>query len=111
MGGDNDSTVIPVKGSAQNTDEIAIDDDDDEMEEVEKGPSGKQQMARMNLEEKAIPAAVSCLSPLLPVSWPFLCLSWPSFCLSASLSHCMHESDVVLHIWRTHTHIHTHAHA
>ena len=47
--------------AARNTDEIAIDDDDDEMEEVgeAKGPSGKQQMARMNLVEKAIPSAVS----------------------------------------------------
>ncbi len=60
-GGDETSSVIPVAGSARNTDEIAIDDDDDD-EMVEdgaaKGPTGKQQMARMNLVEKAIPAAV-----------------------------------------------------
>ena len=52
--------MIPVAGSACNTDEIAIDnDDDDEMLEdgAAKGPTGKQQMARMNLVEKAIPAA------------------------------------------------------
>jgi pre-mRNA-splicing factor SYF1 len=60
-GGDETSSVIPVAGSARNTDEIAIDDDDDdEMLEdgAAKGPTGKQQMARMNLVEKAIPAAV-----------------------------------------------------
>jgi hypothetical protein len=58
MTGDDDSkAVMPVKGSVRNTDEIAIDDDEDEMEEVG-APSRKQQMARMNLQEKAIPAAV-----------------------------------------------------
>ena len=56
--GDDDSkAVMPVKGSVRNTDEIAIDDDEDEMEEVG-APSRKQQMARMNIQEKAIPAAV-----------------------------------------------------
>jgi len=50
---------MPVKGSAQNTDEIAIDDDDDDEMVEEKGPTGKQQMARMGVQEKAIPAGVS----------------------------------------------------
>jgi len=59
MGGDDDSAaVMPVKGSAQNTDEIAIDDDDDDEMVEEKGPTGKQQMARMGVQEKAIPAGV-----------------------------------------------------
>jgi len=50
---------MPVKGSAQNTDEIAIDDDDDDEMVEAKGPTGKQQMARMGVQEKAIPAGVS----------------------------------------------------
>jgi len=59
MGGDDASTaIIPVTGSAQNTDEIALDDDDDDDEGADKGPTGKQQMAKMNIQEKAIPAAV-----------------------------------------------------
>jgi hypothetical protein len=60
-GGDETSSVIPVAGSARSTDEIAFDNDDDvEMLEdgAAKGPTGKQQMARMNLVEHAIPAAV-----------------------------------------------------
>jgi hypothetical protein len=62
MGGDDPAAAImPVQGSAQNTDEIAIDDDDDDDDAgAEKGPTGKQQMARMNIQEKAIPAAVRC---------------------------------------------------
>ena len=65
MTGDDDSkAVMPVKGSVRNTDEIAIDDDEDEMEEVG-APSRKQQMARMNIQEKAIPAAV----PLHPSTY------------------------------------------
>jgi hypothetical protein len=80
MTGDDDSkAVMPVKGSVRNTDEIAIDDDEDEMEEVG-APSRKQQMARMNIQEKAIPAAV----PLHPS--PYLAqFRYPSL-LSLSLS-------------------------
>ena len=56
MGGDEESAV-PATAAAHNTDEIALDDDEDEMVE-DAGPTGKQQMKKMNLEERAIPAAV-----------------------------------------------------